>query len=82
MKNRYGHGGESGKKYKLALECKRGHLFKESNTRIVELRDGYTARQCKQCRSIRDRLRYRNNPAYQASARARALIRANELRTP
>lgn len=67
--------------YKLRPRCKRGHPFTESNTRIVKLSEGYTARQCKQCRAQKDNLRYRTNPLYRAAIRARAMTRLIESRT-
>lgn len=54
--------------------CKRGHRFTASTTKMVKLQTGYLVRQCRLCRSERNRLEYRNNPIRQAKVRHRARI--------
>ena len=53
--------------------CKRGHPWDEKNTRLIAAPNGRGPyRQCKACHLMREKLKYRNDPDYQAKAKQRA----------
>ena len=57
----------------MPTHCKRGHPWTEANTAMRWRHGGKMFRVCKRCHADQSRLRYRSDPAFRESEKARQI---------
>ena len=61
----------------MTTHCRRGHPWTDANTRwLVSSLTGKPFRQCKLCKRIKEKLRYRHDEAFRNKQKAKALDRS------